>query len=326
MQKKELATEPKSKSMIRVKGLSKYYDQFHALREVSFEVGNGEIVGFLGPNGAGKSTTMKILTGYMPPSSGAAEINELDVEKSSLEVRRQVGYLPESNPLYTDFTVDEFLHYVCDIRHIPRTERESAIRRVVKDCSLEKVYYKQIDMLSKGYRQRVGLAQALIHNPSVLILDEPTVGLDPKQIVEIRDLIKKIGKNKTVLLSTHLMQEVQALCDRVIILNKGKIVATGSPSELQQQTSGQMLATLYVKVAGTIKEVETILKDIKGVQRVTKKDEEKKGLYGYEVLHDHKKDLRSDIFKAIHQNKLELYELTPRSINMENVFIELTKK
>lgn len=312
-------------SMIKVNKIEKFYDSFKALHNISFQVESGEIVGFLGPNGAGKTSTMKILTGYIPPTSGEASINGLDVEQNSLDVRRQIGYLPESNPLYMDLTVEEFLKYVCQIRQLAGDKAQSAIERVVKDCGLKDVFYKQIDMLSKGYRQRVGLAQALIHDPSVLILDEPTVGLDPRQIIEIRDLIKKIGKNKTVLLITHLMQEVQALCDRVIIINKGKVVAQGSPATLQQEVAKERYTIIYLKVEGAMKKVEPLIKKIEGVKDIEKVDQEKRGLYGYKIKVESGFDVRKKIIKELYKNDLDIVELSPKTVSMEDVFLELTK-
>ncbi len=220
---------------IVVENLTKTYGKQNAVDHISFKINSGEIVGFLGPNGAGKTTTMKILTCYLPPTSGKAFVNDLDVEEKSIEVRRQIGYLPEHNPLYTDMYVKEYLMFAASVYHLPN--KVQRVNEMIALTGLEVEQRKKIGQLSKGYRQRVGLAQAMIHDPSVLILDEPTSGLDPNQIVEIRNLIINIGKHKTVLLSTHIMQEVEAMCSHVMIVNKGRIVANGKPSELKQQFS-----------------------------------------------------------------------------------------
>src|SRR5436309_2153162 len=216
---------------IRVSNLTKYYGNSLAVDNISFEVNKGEILGFLGPNGAGKTTTMKIVTTYMPPTSGEVKIDGLDIEESSLEVRRKIGYLPELNPLYLDMNVIEYLDYVAALDGIPEDKIKKKRNEMISVCGLESVKNKDIGELSKGFKQRVGLAQAMISDPEIIILDEPTSGLDPNQIIEIRNLIKKLGKQKTVILSTHILSEVQATCNRVIIVNKGKIAADGSPEE-----------------------------------------------------------------------------------------------
>jgi ABC-2 type transport system ATP-binding protein len=311
--------------MIKVQHLTKSYGAAKALDDLSFEVKNGEIMGFLGPNGAGKTTTMKILTGYMPPTSGRAWVNEFDVLENATEMRRTIGYLPENNPLYLDFTVEEALRYVADVHGLSAAARKSAIEKAVEQCSLQSVYYRPTEALSKGFRQRVGLAQALVSDPKTLILDEPTVGLDPKQILEIRELIKKLGKDRTVLLSTHIMQEVQAICDRVTIIHQGKVVAQGTPAELQHHSEEKLLGSLYVKLAGTIKEIEAGLKSIPGVSRVEKRDQEKKGVYGYSVGVDKGADVRAEVFELAAKSGWKLYELTPEKISLEDVFLEVTK-
>ncbi|MES2616305.1 MAG: gliding motility-associated ABC transporter ATP-binding subunit GldA [Bacteroidota bacterium] len=227
---------------IRVEHLIKTYGKQNAVNDISFAIETGEIVGFLGPNGAGKTTTMKMLTCFIPPSSGKAFINGLDVEEKSIEVRRQIGYLPEHNPLYTDMYVKEYLHFIASVYKIGNISKR--VQEMIEMTGLQVEQKKKIGQLSKGYRQRVGLAQAMIHNPSVLILDEPTSGLDPNQIVEIRNLITTIGKDKTVMLSTHIMQEVEAMCNRVMIVNRGNIVANGKPAELKQQFSSDIILTV----------------------------------------------------------------------------------
>ena len=223
---------------IKIQNLSKVYGTQRAVDDISFEVTKGEIVGFLGPNGAGKSTTMKILTGYVPATDGLAEINGFDVKISPMQVKSSIGYLPEHNPLYLDMYVREFLEFTGSLYGLKGKTLQIKVAETIEIVGLGLEKHKKIGQLSKGYRQRVGLAQALIHNPDVLILDEPTTGLDPNQLIEIRDLIKSVGKNKTVIFSTHIMQEVEAICDRVVIINRGKIVANGTLSELKQGGKG----------------------------------------------------------------------------------------
>lgn len=223
---------------IKIQNLSKTYGSQRAVDDISFEVAKGEIVGFLGPNGAGKSTTMKILTGYLPATDGSAEVNGFDVKTSPMQVKSSIGYLPEHNPLYLDMYVREFLEFAGSLYGLKGKSLQIKVAETIEMVGLGLEKHKKIGQLSKGYRQRVGLAQALIHNPDVLILDEPTTGLDPNQLVEIRDLIKSVGRNKTVIFSTHIMQEVEAICDRVVIINRGKIVANGTLSELKQGGKG----------------------------------------------------------------------------------------
>ena len=227
-----------SEAMIQVENLTKDYGPFRAVDSVSFNVRKGEVLGFLGPNGAGKSTTMKILTCFLAPTGGTARVAGLDVYEHSLEVRKRIGYLPEDTPIYRDMTVLEFLEFVAEMRGMSRDKRQAGIREVGGRCGLGDVAGKLIGELSKGYRQRVGLAQAMVHDPDIVILDEPTSGLDPNQIVEIRDLIREVGREKTVILSTHILPEVQATCSRMIIINKGKVVADGTPDELRARERG----------------------------------------------------------------------------------------
>lgn len=231
---------------IRVQQLTKIYGQQRAIDSISFEIPKGEIVGFLGPNGAGKSTTMKILTGYFTATSGIAEVNGLNVAQVPIEVKKQVGYLPEHNPLYVEMYVREFLEFVGQLFGLKGNALKNRVAEIIEMVGLQPEKHKKIGQLSKGYRQRVGLAQALIHDPSVLILDEPTTGLDPNQLIEIRNLIRQVGKNKTVLLSTHIMQEVEALCNRVLIINKGTIIADFKMEELRQ--SGKTMETVFAEL------------------------------------------------------------------------------
>jgi ABC-2 type transport system ATP-binding protein len=235
--------------MIEVQGLTKRYGSVEAVRDVSFSVGTDQVLGFLGPNGAGKTTIMKILTGYHFPSGGAALVDGIDVQENPVEVKKRIGYLPESVPLYGDLTVREYLNFIAEARLIPAGERKQAIETSIAACGLEQVRSKRIEALSKGYKQRVGLAQAIIHDPSILILDEPTSGLDPNQIIEIRNLIKDLGKRKTVILSTHILQEVEAVCSQVLIINEGRIAAQGTPEEIAGTMKGGDTWELLIKGA-----------------------------------------------------------------------------
>ncbi len=297
---------------IKVKKLSKIYGTQKALKEVSFEVNKGEIVGFLGPNGAGKSTLMKILTGYIPQTNGGAKICNLDINEYSLETRSKIGYLPEHNPLYLDMYVKEYLEFVANIYDVDH----KYIDKMIEKTGLQKEQHKLIGSLSKGYRQRVGLAQALLHNPEVLILDEPTTGLDPNQLIEIRSLIKEVGKEKTVMLSTHIMQEVEAICDRVIIINKGQIVANKTIRELQKSKGNRKLITVEFDKKTDKKELmkignvlETI--ELKGNQ--------------YQVFSDSKFDLRPALFEFAVNNKLTVLQMNMEEQKLETIFQELTK-
>lgn len=300
---------------IRVENLTKTYKKQNAIDHISFDIGSGEIVGFLGPNGAGKTTTMKILTCYIPPTSGKAFVNNLDVEENSIEVRKQIGYLPEHNPLYTDMYVKEYLHFAASVYAIKN--KSERVKEMIALTGLEKEQNKMIGQLSKGYRQRVGLAQAMIHDPSVLILDEPTSGLDPNQIVEIRNLIINIGKSKTVLLSTHIMQEVEAMCSRVIIINKGMIVANGLTSELKNLfSSGFSLQVTFTKSldANQFKNLNEIgeTRSISGTTYSVKSDKEEEAL-------------KSEVFNFAVRHNLILTEMKSIEHSLEEIFKNVTK-
>ena len=297
---------------IKVKKLSKLYGTQKALTEVSFEINKGEIVGFLGPNGAGKSTLMKILSGYIPQTNGVAKICNLDINENSIETRSRIGYLPEHNPLYLDMYVKEYLEFVADIYKVNR----KYIDEMIKKTGLINEQHKLIGSLSKGYRQRVGLAQALIHNPEVLILDEPTTGLDPNQLIEIRSLIKEVGIEKTVLLSTHIMQEVEAICDRVIIINKGQIVANKTIVELQKSKGNRKLITVEFDKKAEKKELMKIgnvleARELKGNK--------------YQIFSDSKFDLRPALFEFAVNNELTVLQMNMEEQKLESIFQELTK-
>ena len=299
---------------VKVQNLTKIYGTQRALDNVSFEAKAGEILGFLGPNGAGKTTTMKILTCFVPQTEGKAEVCGFDVETQALEVRQQIGYLPEHNPLYKDMYVREYLEFVAGLHKLPK--KKQRVADMIERVGLGIEQNKPINALSKGYRQRVGLAQAMMHDPSVLILDEPTSGLDPNQLVEIRRLIKDLGKEKTVIFSTHIMQEVQALCDRVMIINKGVIVADDTIDTLQNHKRGESLVTVE------------FLQNIDN-QRLTKilnvKSVKVLGNNRYQLSSDLNKDIRPDVFRFAVDNQLTLVEMRKEVYTVEDVFQELTK-
>lgn len=299
---------------ISVEGISKFYGEQKALDKVSFKVEKGEIVGFLGPNGAGKSTLMKILTGYLPPSEGEATVNAIPLSEDLHEIQKSIGYLPEHNPLYTDMFVREYLEFNAKVY---KTDK-SRIEEVINLTGLQPEANKKIEQLSKGYRQRVGLATALLHNPEVLILDEPTTGLDPNQLVEIRNLIKNIGKaegnaGKTVFLSTHIMQEVEAICDRVIIINKGKIVADKKLKELRDENEQVVLVEFDYRIEEVALEK---LPHLISAQNI--------GGFAYELTFDTGKDMRPAVFDFAHDNGLKTLQLNQKTKNLESLFAELT--
>ncbi|HMT30615.1 MAG TPA: gliding motility-associated ABC transporter ATP-binding subunit GldA [Bacteroidia bacterium] len=300
---------------VKIEHITKIYGTQKALDDVSFEIGSGQVVGFLGPNGAGKSTMMKIISCYLPQSSGSATVMGFDTVEQSIDVRKVVGYLPEHNPLYLDMYVREFLSFVAGL-HIKSSEIDNRVKEMVELTGLELEQKKKIGALSKGYRQRVGLAQAMIHNPEVLILDEPTSGLDPNQLVEIRNLISSIGKKKTVILSTHIMQEVEAICDRVIIINKGKIVADDRTEVIQQKTQPESILEVEFEIATDI----ALLKSIKGVSRV-----ESSGKNKFKLHSPKGNDLRSELFEFAVKNNLKILTLQKTESSLEEIFHHLTK-
>lgn len=301
---------------ILVSQLSKVYGEQRAVDAISFELKKGEITGFLGPNGAGKSTTMKMITGFLPPTSGSASVCGYDIVSQSLEVRKRVGYLPESNPLYYDMYVKEFLEFIAGVHQLGAAGA-ARIRQVIEMTGLLPESGKKIGALSNGYKQRVGLAQALLHDPEVLILDEPTTGLDPNQLADIRQLIKSLGTDKTVILSTHIMQEVEALCDRVIIINKGKIVADDQLVNLQQQNAGGG----YLQVAFGEPATAEELSQIAGVSRVTALESNTWQLYTNEV-----DTVRKNLLQFALINNRNILSLQSNSQSLESIFREITKR
>ncbi len=301
---------------LQVSNLTKIYGQQKAVNNISFEVLPGEIVGFLGPNGAGKSTTMKISTGYMPPTAGQVLVNGMDVTTHSLQVRKVMGYLPEHNPLYLDMYVHEYLHFVGKVFGLSNRGLKNRVGEIIALCGLDREQNKKIEQLSKGYRQRVGLAQALIHNPQVLVLDEPTTGLDPNQILEIRKLIKEISASKTVIFSTHIMQEVQAICNRVIVINQGELVADAPVADLLKS---QPQVQLVVEFDNPIDEQK--LAAITGVQQVVQVTPGT-----YRITATQGIDLRPEVFRFATENNLSLVGLKQEQLSLEEIFRLLTAK
>ncbi len=301
---------------IQVSGLTKLYDTQKAVDGISFEVKKGEIAGFLGPNGAGKSTTMKMITGYLPPTSGTATVCGFDVVQKPMEVRKRVGYLPEANPLYFEMYVREYLEFSAGI-HKLGADKGKRIEEMIEMTGLLKEAHKKIGALSKGYKQRVGLAQAMLHDPEVLILDEPTSGLDPNQIVEIRDLIKRIGADKTVLLSTHIMQEVQAMCSRVIIINNGKIVADDSISHLQTVNTRQDVLIISTETAVSA----AVINKLKMAGKTEELGENK-----WKLVTDDPEGLRREVMQWALDNNINISAMQAQTETLEDVFRTLTKK
>ena len=310
---------------IEVQQLEKHYGEHRALKGIDFKVDDGEVVGFLGPNGAGKSTAMKIITGYLAPTAGRALVRGIDVLDDPIEAQRRIGYLPEHAPVYLDMRVRDYLQYIGRVRNLGRSELVRAIERVAEQCGIRPRLGQQVGDLSKGYRQRVGLAQALLHSPEILILDEPTTGLDPNQIVEIRNLIREIGRQKTVILSTHILSEVQATCDRVIIINRGQLVADGATDEVTARTQGgQLLHVLLApgRVDPTAAAVRAQLATIPGVDRVTPVEAADRRHHAFELLA--RTDVRRAVFAMAVDQGLDLLELAPEKTNLEEVFRRLT--
>jgi len=310
---------------ISVKNLTKKFGEQMAVDDISFEVKTGEILGFLGPNGAGKTTTMKIITCYMPPTAGIVEIDGFDIFHHSMEVRKKIGYLPEMNPLYHDMNVLDYLEYSSQLHGLRGPAAHQRIREMVHVCGLESVRHKDIGEMSKGFRQRVGLAQAMIHEPDVLILDEPTSGLDPNQIVEIRNLIKHLGRAKTVILSTHILTEVQATCDRVLIINDGRIVADGSPEQLQQEFHGAECVTLELRTGAVdpVQEITPQLRMLNAVTNVTLLSDDA-GVSRFEIHTEKGTDVREAAFRlAIHKG-WTLLDMHRKVTTLEEVFHKLT--
>jgi gliding motility-associated transport system ATP-binding protein len=306
--------------LIKVENLTKRYAAKTAIESMSFEVQKGEILGFLGPNGAGKTTTMRIITGYMPASAGSVQVDGYDVFNNPLDVRRRIGYLPENPPLYPEMSVAGYLRFVAKIKGVSKDRLDSDVSRVMDRASVTDVKDRIIAKLSKGYKQRVGLAQALINDPPVLILDEPTIGLDPKQIHEVRELIKELAGNHTVVLSTHILPEVEQTCHRVIIIDRGKIVAVDTPQNLRLQLQGA--ERVFVEVEGPSAEITARLKSMPGVVDV-RTLEVSNGRHRFQIEGELRKDIRSDLARAIVQNGWGLLELQSATMSLEDIFLKL---
>ena len=307
--------------MIEVQHLTKRYGRVTAVNDVSFRVERGEILGFLGPNGAGKTTTMRILTGYMPATEGKAIVAGFDVFDQPLEAKRRTGYLPETPPLYPDMSVVEYLDFVAKIKGVPSADRRARVQYVMDRTRIADMTNRLCGKLSKGYRQRVGLASALIHNPDVLILDEPTAGLDPKQIIETRELIKELAGDHTIILSTHILPEVAQSCQRVVIINKGHVVAVDTPDNLTARLRGS--ETMYLQVDASGADPAASLGGVPGVTRVVEADR-RDGMIGYEVDSESGRDVRRDLARAVVGSGWGLLEMRPMRMSLEDVFLSLT--
>ena len=312
--------------MIEVKNVTKKYGSFTAVDNISFDVKDGEVVGFLGPNGAGKSTTMNMITGFIEPTGGQIIINGNDISKKPKKAKKQIGYMPENVPLYYDLTVKEFVTYMAELKFVKRQDKKEQVEKVIKETGLESVQKKLIKNLSRGYKQRVSMAGALVGEPDVIILDEPTVGLDPKQITEIRNLIKELGKKHTVILSTHILPEVSQICERVVIINKGKIVAIDTPENLEKMTKENNGISVTVEDKNeNMKKLKELIPEIESVEMV--KDNED-GTKQYTIISKADTDLRKKLFDVLPKQDITIFELKKTETTLEDAFIKLidTKK
>jgi ABC-2 type transport system ATP-binding protein len=311
--------------MIHVENLTKYYEDFCAVDQISLDIRKGEIVGLLGPNGAGKTTTLRMLTGYFSPSAGDIRVKDLSIKDKSLEIKRMIGYLPESAPLYHGMLVFDYLDYVANIRGIEKDRKLPRIKELSNLCGLSGIMHKTIGELSKGLKQRVGLAHALMNDPEILVLDEPTSGLDPNQIVEIRKIIRQIGKEKTIILSTHILSEAEATCDRIVIINKGKIVADGGTETIKNSAAGENVIHLSLAKA-EFTEVRGAISAIDGVSRAEKVGPEEDGLVNIRVSYEGARDLREQIYHVIKNTGWVIMDFHQESLTLENIFRELTRE
>lgn len=309
--------------MIEIKNVSKKYGNFTAVDDISFEVKDGEILGLLGPNGAGKSTTMNMITGFIEPTNGNIIINDYDISKKPNKAKKQIGYMPENVPLYQELTPREFIKYMAELKLVEKAKRKEEIDRVIKQTGLEDVQNKLIKNLSRGYKQRVSMAGALVGNPKVIILDEPTVGLDPEQILEIRNAIKNLRKDHTVILSSHILSEVSQICDRVVIINKGKVVAIDTPEKLEEATKNKNI--IYLSIEDPDGKMESIKEKIKDIQELTFIKDNEDGTKQYKVVSDEKKDLRKKLFDILPKNNISILELKKEEVSLEDAFIKLVQ-
>lgn len=310
--------------MIEIQNLTKKYGQIVAVNNISFNVNKGEILGFLGPNGAGKSTTMNIITGYLPSTAGTVKVDGYDIMKYPAEVKKRIGYLPEAPPLYRDMTVTEFLKFVSNLNNVPKRDQKGQMADIMELVGLTDHRKRLIDNLSKGYRQRVGLAQALIGNPEVLILDEPSVGLDPKQIIEIRRVIKALSQERTIILSSHILPEVSAICERIVIIDKGVIVAEDTPERLSQGLDKAL--KLNLTIAGPKDKVMNVVKKIDGVSYIESTGQTGDNAYKYILEGQSEDDIRRKLFYAMAENDWPLIEIKPSVMTLEDIFISVVTK
>lgn len=307
--------------MIEVKNVTKKYGNFTAVDNITFNVKDGEVVGLLGQNGAGKSTTMNMITGFIEPTEGTIIINGYDIMKKSLKAKKQIGYMPENVPLYPELTVKEFVSYMAELKLVGRKERKQEVENAIKETGLEEVKNKLIRNLSRGYKQRVSMAGALVGNPEVLILDEPTVGLDPKQIIEIRNLIKNLGKKHTVILSSHILSEISQICERVVILNKGKIVAIDTPENLEEKTKEQNV--LFVTVEDKEEKMLSLKEKITDIEKLEMIKDNEDGTKQYKIVSKSEKDIRKALFDTLPKEGITIFELKKAETSLEDAFIKL---
>lgn len=310
--------------MIEVKNVTKKYGNFIAVDNITFTVKDGEVVGLLGQNGAGKSTTMNMITGFIEPTEGNIVINGFDIMKKPLKAKKQIGYMPENVPLYTELTVKEFVTYMAELKLVERKIRKQEVENVIKETGLQEVENKLIRNLSRGYKQRVSMAGALVGNPEVLILDEPTVGLDPKQIIEIRNLIKNLGKKHTVILSSHILSEISQICEKVVILNKGKIVAIDTPENLEEKTKEQNI--LYVTVEDKEEKMPNLKEKIKDIEKLEMVKDNEDGTKQYKIISKSEKDVRKLLFEILPKEGITIFELKKAETSLEDAFIKLIDK
>ncbi len=308
--------------MIEVKNVTKQYGDFYAVRNISFEIKEGEIVGFLGRNGAGKSTTMNMITGFIEPTSGQILVGGYDVDKKPKKVKAQIGYMPEGTPLYSELTVKEFVTYMADLKMIPRKEKKAAVEKAIQSTGLDKVQNNLTKILSRGYKQRVSLAGAIVGDPKILILDEPTVGLDPKQVIEIRELIKSFRKNHTVILSSHILSEISQICQKVVIIDKGEIVAVDTPENLEKKSSKDQMITVIVEETekNKLPSIKELISEIKEISFVEEKED---GSKEYKVIVENGKDIRKEISTTCAKSNIIILEMKKQENSLEDAFVTL---
>ena len=307
--------------MIKVENVTKKYGNFVAVDNISFEIGEGEIIGFLGPNGAGKTTTMSMITGFIEPTEGKIEIDGYDISKKAKKAKRQIGYMPENVPLYSDLTVKEFVTYIAELKNVSRKQKKEEVQRVLKATQIDDVQNKLIKNLSRGYKQRVSMAGALVGSPKVLILDEPTVGLDPKQVTEIRNLIKSLGKEHTVILSSHILSEVSQICEKVIIINHGKIIAQDTPQNLEEKVKGEK--SLIITVEDKENKTVEIINKIENVKSINLINENQDGTKQYSIVSKDETDIRKEVFEVLAKNEITILEIKKSEVTLEDAFINL---